>query len=124
MPPQWHNHRLPLPARTLPLLASWLPNSPLPKSQLPLPIALPIALAKSQPPLTVGNHDYQFWNLSLEECVNMALQNARFLVTTGGTSETRQNIAAQFVSGTADQFGSVYDVALQQTTTRSAGPYD
>lgn len=74
---------------------------------------------ESLPPLTVGNHDYQFWNLSLEECVNMALQNARFLVTTGGTSETRQNIAAQFVSGTADQFGSVYDVALQQTTTQS-----
>ncbi|MCO8121951.1 TolC family protein [Stieleria sp. TO1_6] len=75
---------------------------------------------ESLPPLTVGNHDYKFWDLSLQECVNMALQNAKFFPTTGGTSEVRQNIASQFVSGSAQQFGSIYDVALQQTTTQSA----
>ncbi len=74
---------------------------------------------ESLPPLTVGNHNYQFWDLTLEECVNVALQNARFLVTTGGNAEVRQNIAAQFVSGSPEQFGSIYDVALQQTTTQS-----
>lgn len=74
---------------------------------------------QSLPPLTVGNHNYEFWNMTLEECVTMALQNAKFLMTTGGTSETRQNIAAQFVSGSPGQFGSIYDVALQQTTTQS-----
>ncbi|MEO1616519.1 MAG: TolC family protein [Planctomycetota bacterium] len=74
---------------------------------------------QSLPPLTVSNHDYEFWDLSLEECVSMALQNARYLITTGGTSETRQNIAAQFVSGSPNQFGSVFDVALQQTTTQT-----
>ncbi|WP_182865811.1 TolC family protein [Rhodopirellula sp. JC639] len=74
---------------------------------------------ESLPPLTVGNHNYEFWNMTLEECVTMALQNARFLMTTGGTAETRQNIAAQFVSGSPGQFGSVYDVALQQSTTQS-----
>ncbi|QEF99514.1 Outer membrane efflux protein [Stieleria maiorica] len=77
------------------------------------------AATESLPPLTVGNHNYEFWNMTLEECVTMALQNARFLMTTGGTAETRQNIAAQFVSGSPGQFGSVYDVALQQTTTQS-----
>ncbi|KAA5543614.1 transporter [Roseiconus nitratireducens] len=71
------------------------------------------------PPLTLGNHDYEFWNLSLEECVSIALENARIFPTTGGTAELRQNIAAQFVSGTPDQFGSIYDVAVQQTTTQS-----
>ncbi|MCD0458955.1 TolC family protein [Roseiconus lacunae] len=75
---------------------------------------------ESLPPLTVGNHDYQFWNLTLEECVGMALQNARFILANGGTSETQQNLAAQFVSGQPGQFGSIYDVALQQTTTQSA----
>lgn len=74
---------------------------------------------ESLPPLTVGNHEYQFWDLSLEECVSIALQNARFLTTTDGTAEARQNIAAQFVSGSPEQFGSIYDVALQQTTTQS-----
>ena len=74
---------------------------------------------ESLPPLTVGNHDYQFRDLSLEECVNLALQNAIFLPTTSGIAEQRQNIAAQFVSGTPQQFGSLFDVALQQTTTQT-----
>ena len=72
------------------------------------------------PPLTLGNHDYsQYWDLDLEECVSIALQNAKFFVTTSGTSELRQNVAAQFTSGTADQFGSIYDVAIQQSRTQS-----
>jgi len=74
---------------------------------------------ETRPPLTIGNHDYQFWNVTLEECVAIALENARIFPTTSGTAELRQNIAAQFVSGTPDQFGSVYDVAVQQTTTQS-----
>jgi outer membrane protein TolC len=72
------------------------------------------------PPLTLGNHNYgQYWDLDLEECVSIALQNAKFFVTTSGTSELRQNVAAQFTSGTADQFGSIYDVAIQQSRTQS-----
>jgi outer membrane protein TolC len=72
------------------------------------------------PPLTLGNHDYgQYWDLELEECVSIALQNAKFFVTTSGTAELRQNVAAQFTSGTADQFGSIYDVAIQQSRTQS-----
>lgn len=73
---------------------------------------------ESLAPLTVDNHEYVFWDMSLEECVEMALTNARFLPTTSGTAEFRQGIASQFVSGTAAQFGSVYDVALQETTTQ------
>ena len=42
--------------------------------------------------MTIGNHDYQFWDLSLEECTSIALQNAKFFVTTGGNSESRQNV--------------------------------
>lgn len=70
-------------------------------------------------PLAIGNHDYQFWNLPLEEAVSIALANAKFFVTTSGIAEARQNVADQFISGTADQFGSVYDVAIQQSTTQS-----
>ncbi|NND97280.1 MAG: TolC family protein [Pirellulaceae bacterium] len=70
-------------------------------------------------PLTLGNHDYQFWDLSLEECVSIALSNAKFFVTTSGNAEFRQNIAAQFTSGTADQFGSIYDIPISQSTTQS-----
>lgn len=70
-------------------------------------------------PLSIGNHDYQFWDLSLEECVSIALQNAKFFVTTSGNAEFRQNVASQFTSGTPDQFGSIYDIAIQQSTTQS-----
>ncbi len=70
-------------------------------------------------PLTIGNHDYQFWDLTVEECVSIALQNAKFFATTGGNAEFRQNIAAQFTSASADQLGSIYDVAIQQATTQS-----
>ncbi|MEL6107134.1 MAG: TolC family protein [Planctomycetota bacterium] len=80
--------------------------------------SLPEAV-QSRAPLTIGNHDYEFWDLTLEECVSMALNNARFIPTTGGVAELRQSIAAQFVSGSPEQFGSVYDVAIQQTTTQS-----
>ncbi len=71
------------------------------------------------PPLTVGNHEYQFWDLTLEECVSIALQNSKFFVTTNGNAEFRQNVNAQFTSGNADQFGSIYDIPVQQTTTQS-----
>jgi outer membrane protein TolC len=70
-------------------------------------------------PLTIGNHDYEFWDLSLEECVSIALQNSKFFLTTGGTAEFRQNVNSQFFSASADQVGSIYDVAIQQGTTQS-----
>lgn len=72
------------------------------------------------PPLTLGNHGYsEYWDLDLEECVSIALQNAKFFYTTSGTSEVRQNVGSQFTSGTSDQFGSIYDIAVQQSTTQS-----
>ena len=57
--------------------------------------------------------------MTLEECISIALNNAKFFVTTSGNAEFRQNVAAQFTSGTADQFGSIYDVAIGQSTTQS-----
>jgi len=75
---------------------------------------------ESLPPLTLDNHAYaEYWDLDLEECVSIALQNAKFFFTTSGTAEIRQNVASQFTSGTSDQFGSVYDIAVQQSTTQS-----
>jgi outer membrane protein TolC len=74
---------------------------------------------EAEPPLTIGNHDYQFWDLTVEECVSIALQNAKFFVTTSGNAEFRQNVAAQFTSATADQLGSIYDIAITQSTTQS-----
>ncbi len=70
-------------------------------------------------PLALGNHDYQFWDLTLEECVTMALQNAKVFPTTSGNAEVRQNLAPQFTSASAEQLGSIYDVAIQQSTTQS-----
>ncbi|QEG43492.1 TolC family protein [Roseimaritima ulvae] len=74
---------------------------------------------ESLPPLTIDNHEFEYWDLTLEDCVNMALHNSKFFMTVGGTAEQRQNVAAQITSGQAAQFGSVYDPAIQQTTTQS-----
>jgi len=75
---------------------------------------------QAMPPLTLSNHNYgEYWDIELEECVSIALQNSKFFFTTSGTSEVRQNVAAQFTSGTSDQFGSIYDIAVQQSTTQS-----
>ena len=71
------------------------------------------------PPLTLGNHQYKYWDLTLEECVNMALHNSQYLVTVAGTAEQRQNVISQVVSGTSDQIGNTWDVAFQQTSTQS-----
>lgn len=91
-------------------------------TQIEFPDVEPSSLAETTeafPPLALGNHQYEFWNLRLEECIAMALQNSKFLMTVGGVAEQRQNVLSQFVSGTADQFGSIYDVARQQTLTQS-----
>jgi outer membrane protein TolC len=74
---------------------------------------------QAEAPLTMGSHDYEFWDLTVEECVSIALQNAKFFVTTSGNAEFRQNVAAQFTSASADQLGSIYDVAINQSTTQS-----
>ncbi len=60
---------------------------------------------ESLPPLTIGNHDYEFWNLSLEECISIALNNAKLFVTTSGNAESRQNVAAQFTSASRGSTG-------------------
>lgn len=70
-------------------------------------------------PLAIDNHDFEYWDLSLEDCVSIALQNSKFFITVGGNAELRQNVASQMLSGRAEQFGSVYDVAIQQSTTQS-----
>ena len=74
---------------------------------------------ESLPPLTIDNHEFEYLDLTLEDCVSIALQNSKFFTTVGGTAEQRQNVAAQITSGQAGQFGSVYDVAIQQSTTQS-----
>ena len=74
---------------------------------------------EAHPPLALGNHEYQFWDVRLEECIAMALQNSKFMITVSGVAEQRPNVLSQFVSGTADQFGSVFDVARQQSLTQS-----
>lgn len=75
---------------------------------------------EAMPPLTLSNHNYgEYWDIELEECVSIALQNSKFFFTTTGAAEVRQNVASQFTSGTSDQFGSIYDIAIQQSTTQS-----
>ncbi|WP_417732312.1 TolC family protein [Rosistilla oblonga] len=74
---------------------------------------------QAKAPLTVDNHEYEFWDVTLEECVSIALNNSKILRTVSGTAQQRQNTAAQILSGSPDGLGSTYDPAIQSSTTQS-----
>lgn len=75
---------------------------------------------QTREPLTLNNMaDVEYWDVTLEECVAMALQNSKILRTVGGTAEQRQSVAAQILSGNAETIGSVFDPAVQMSTTQS-----
>ncbi|QDS87556.1 Outer membrane efflux protein [Rosistilla ulvae] len=74
---------------------------------------------QAKAPLTVDNHEYEFWDVTLEECVSIALNNSKILRTVSGTAQQRQNTAAQILSGSPDGLGSTFDPAIQSSTTQS-----
>ncbi len=70
-------------------------------------------------PLSLLNQPKEMWDLTLEECINITLHNAKVLRTIGGAVEQRQNVPAQILSTPQGGLSSVYDVALTTTATQS-----
>ncbi len=73
----------------------------------------------SKAPLSLHNHDYEYWDLTLEDCINITLHNTKILRTIGGALDQRQNVPAQILSTPQAGLNSVYDLAITASTTQS-----
>lgn len=80
----------------------------------PLPEA-----SNSLPPLTVENTEFTFLDLSLEECINYALVNAKVLLSVPGSSQFDGDIITTTLSSPSQQLRTIYDPALVSSTTNS-----
>ncbi len=68
-------------------------------------------------PLGPSNIPTDFVELSLEDCVSMALQNSKILRVVGGSSQQSGSVAAALLSAQPGQMPSVYDPAITATTS-------
>ncbi len=79
----------------------------------PLPDAV-----QSRAPITLRDPEFdEFWDLSLEEAVAIALQNSKVLPTLGGVRQLGQALAnpPQRLSSSPDGVQTIYDVAIQES---------
>ncbi|MCA9155804.1 MAG: TolC family protein, partial [Planctomycetales bacterium] len=79
-------------------------------------------VVQSHSPFMLSNFEIdETWDLSLEECVSIALQNSKIIRTVGGTQQLRGNFAATIMSTTSEGSTSVYDPAIVESTTNPTG---
>lgn len=75
--------------------------------------------AQAHAPLTVDHHNYEFWELSLEECVSIALNNSKIFRVQGQAGVPTANGQSQILSADSAALASVYSPAIQSSTTQS-----
>ena len=76
--------------------------------------------SQSQAPLTVSNPDFkEMWDMTLEECVTIALQNSKTIRNLGGV--TPFGFADALIERTSGA-ATVFDPAIQQTSAGSGRP--
>ncbi len=68
--------------------------------------------AQAMKPLGPANSEREFFDLSLEDCISMALQNAKILPVSNGANSQSGSITALQLSAQPGQLPSVYDAAL------------
>ena len=67
---------------------------------------------QTQIPFMSGNHKFDYWDLSLEECINIALANSKIVRSPSGSFLQNQDIAQQLL--TAHHFIAVREQIPQQ----------
>jgi outer membrane protein TolC len=70
-------------------------------------------------PLTVDNQDYEFRDISLEECIAIALNNTKLVRTLPGSNQNIGDIASQILASPSSQLTTALDPAL---VSSSANP--
>lgn len=73
-------------------------------------------VTQAQVPLGAGHIPTEFRDLTLEDCISMALQNAKMLPVTNGSNQQTGSSSAALLSANPGQIPSVYDPAVLATT--------
>ncbi len=63
-------------------------------------------------PLSIDNHDYEFMDITLEECIAYALKNSKLVRAVPGSSQQVGNIAASILSSPSSQLSTALDPAI------------
>lgn len=80
--------------------------------------SLPEAVA-SRPPLGPDQLPEDFVELTLEDCISMAIQNSKILRIVGGSNTQSGSVAASLLSAQPGQMPSKWDVGLVTTTANT-----
>ena len=70
-------------------------------------------------PHSVDNHDYEFLDITLEECVAYALANTKLVRALPGSAQNVGNISAQILSNQSAQLNTAYDPAITSATANT-----
>lgn len=70
-------------------------------------------------PLGPDNMPEEFMDLSLEDCISIALQNSKILRVVGGSNQQSGSVSAALLSASAGQMPSVYDPAITAATANT-----
>ncbi|XZE45704.1 TolC family protein [Pirellulaceae bacterium SH467] len=76
-------------------------------------------VTQSHPPLSLDNQNFDYKDLTLEECISIALMNTQVIRALPGTQRQNADIAAIILSSPSAQLSTVYDPAIVANTTNS-----
>lgn len=68
-------------------------------------------------PLSLDNQQFEFLDVTLEECISYALVNSKLIRTVPGTQRQNVDVAANILSTPGQQLSTIYDPAIAATTT-------
>lgn len=70
-------------------------------------------------PFGPNNMPSEFVDLTLEDCISMALANSKMIRVVGGTNLQTGSVSAALLSASPGQMPSIYDPAIMQTTSNT-----
>jgi hypothetical protein len=74
---------------------------------------------QSHMPLGPSNVPSEFYDLTLEECISFALQNAKIMPVINGSNQQTGSVAAALLGAGPGQLPSVYDPAITAATANT-----
>jgi outer membrane protein TolC len=80
----------------------------------PLPEA-----SQSMEPYSIDNHEYEFLDLTLEECIAYALVNTKLVRAVPGSNLQTGDIASAILSSPSSQLSTAYDPAITASTANT-----
>ncbi len=72
-------------------------------------------------PFMAGNSNFEYWDLTLEDCISIAIANSKVLRSPNGSFAQNQDIASQLLSSPSSQLRTGLDAAIQSSTANTQG---